>query len=65
MKPTAELPQFYTADAFAAISKWECPEFKVSGAFSSHMVLQREKPIPHCVYRGVFVGYSGGDSTGR
>ena len=24
---------------------WICPEFKVSGIFSSHMVLQREKPI--------------------
>ena len=24
---------------------WACPEFKVSGIFSSHMVLQREKPI--------------------
>ena len=24
---------------------WVCPEFKVSGAFSSNMVLQREKPI--------------------
>ena len=26
-------------------SAWICPEFKVSGIFSSHMVLQREKPI--------------------
>lgn len=26
-------------------SSWECPEFKISGIFSSHMVLQREKPI--------------------
>ena len=24
---------------------WDCPEFKLSGIFSSHMVLQREKPI--------------------
>lgn len=24
---------------------WECPEFKISGIFSSHMVLQRERPI--------------------
>ena len=24
---------------------WVCPEFKVSGAFASNMVLQREKPI--------------------
>ena len=28
-----------------AINNWECPEFKVSGVFSSHMVLQREQPI--------------------
>ena len=26
-------------------STWQCPEFKVSGAFSSHMVLQRDKEI--------------------
>lgn len=26
-------------------SAWVCPEFKISGIFSSHMVLQREKPI--------------------
>ena len=24
---------------------WICPEFKLSGIFSSHMVLQRDKPI--------------------
>lgn len=24
---------------------WNCPEFKLSGIFSSHMVLQRDKPI--------------------
>ena len=24
---------------------WNCPEFKLSGIFSSHMVLQRGKPI--------------------
>ena len=29
----------------SAESTWDCPEFKVSGIFSSHMVLQREKPI--------------------
>ena len=28
-----------------AENTWECPEFKVSGIFASHMVLQREKPI--------------------
>ena len=33
-----------TADP-AAKSTWICPVFKVSGIFSSHMVLQREKPI--------------------
>jgi len=26
-------------------STWKCPEFKVSGAFSSHMVLQRDREI--------------------
>ena len=26
-------------------SNWACPDFKVSGVFSSHMVLQRERPI--------------------
>ena len=34
-----------TADGVQA---WSCPTFKVSGVFSSHMVLQREKPI--CVW---------------
>lgn len=29
----------------ALASNWTCPEFKVSGAFGSHMVLQRERPI--------------------
>ena len=33
-----------TADP-AAKSTWTCPALKVSGIFSSHMVLQREKPI--------------------
>ena len=28
-----------------ADSIWVCPEFKVSGVFSSHMVLQRDKDI--------------------
>lgn len=28
-----------------AKNTWICPEFKVSGVFSSHMVLQREQPI--------------------
>lgn len=26
-------------------SGWVCPEFKISGIFSSHMVVQRDKPI--------------------
>lgn len=38
-----------TKDTFEAEEKnddaWVCPEFKISGIFSSHMVLQREKPI--------------------
>lgn len=34
-----------TETDMSAEDKWECPEFKVSGIFSSHMVLQREKPI--------------------
>ena len=29
----------------ASAGTFVCPDFKVSGAFSSHMVLQREKPI--------------------
>ena len=29
----------------SAESTWVCPEFKISGIFSSHMVLQREKQI--------------------
>lgn len=32
------------ADA-SSKNTWICPEFKVSGVFSSHMVLQREQPI--------------------
>lgn len=36
-----------SADATVA-SAWICPAFKVSGVFSSHMVLQREEPI--CVW---------------
>ncbi len=34
-----------TATDESAESTWDCPEFKISGIFSSHMVLQREKPI--------------------
>ncbi len=31
--------------AAAEGTAWQCPDFKVSGLFSSHMVLQREEPI--------------------
>lgn len=34
-----------TTVAEDAGSAWICPDFKVSGVFSSHMVLQREAPI--------------------
>ena len=38
-----------TTDTTETVEKdentWDCPEFKVSGIFASHMVLQREKPI--------------------
>ena len=45
-EPSVALPtsEKTTADATAATT-WTCPAFKVSGIFSSHMVLQREKPI--------------------
>lgn len=46
MEHSVELPSYYeTAADKTIVSDWTCPEFKVSGAFSSHMVLQREKPI--------------------
>lgn len=43
---------------------WTCPDFKVSGVFGSHMVLQRERPIriwgfsdtPGSVVTGEFMG---------
>ena len=43
---------------------WQCPDFKVSGVFGSHMVLQRERPIriwgfsnvPGSVITGEFMG---------
>ena len=39
------LPTEEKTTASAPASTWICPDFKVSGVFSSHMVLQREKPI--------------------
>ena len=39
------LPTNEKTTAAEAASTWVCPVFKVSGIFSSHMVLQREKPI--------------------
>ena len=45
-------------------SGWVCLDFKVSGVFSSHMVLQRERPIriwgfsntPGSIVTGEFMG---------
>ena len=42
---TPALPTEEKTTAAEAAATWICPDFKVSGAFSSHMVLQREKPI--------------------
>lgn len=39
-----------------AKNKWVCPEFKVSGVFSSHMVLQRSEPV---VVRGFSTNVGG------
>ena len=39
------LPTSEQKTAHKTSDGWVCPEFKVSGAFSSNMVLQREKPI--------------------
>ena len=39
------LPTEEKATAAETAATWTCPAFKVSGVFSSHMVLQREKPI--------------------
>ena len=46
MNHSVALPSYYevTADK-TIVSDWTCPEFKVSGAFSSHMVVQREARI--------------------
>ena len=46
MEHYVELPTYYETEADKNIvSDWTCPEFKVSGAFASHMVVQRETPI--------------------
>ena len=42
---TPALPTEEKTTATATTSAWVCPDFKISGVFSSHMVLQREKPI--------------------
>ena len=42
---TPALPTEEKTIATVSASTWVCPDFKVSGVFSSHMVLQREKPI--------------------
>lgn len=39
------LPTEEKTTATETAATWTCPDFKVSGVFSSHMVLQREKPI--------------------
>ena len=45
-KHKVDLPTANTTETEEkAESAWNCPEFKVSGIFASHMVLQREKPI--------------------
>ena len=45
MENAPALPTDEKTTAAEAASAWVCPDFKVSGIFSSHMVLQREKPI--------------------
>ena len=42
---TVALPTDDKTTASEAKTTWICPDFKVSGIFSTHMVLQREKPI--------------------
>ena len=61
-----------TADP-AAKSTWTCPAFKVAGIFSSHMVLQREKPIkiwgfsdtPGSLVTGSFIGETATAAVGE
>ena len=45
MDNTPALPTEEKTTATETASAWVCPDFKISGVFSSHMVLQREKPI--------------------
>ena len=45
MENAPALPTDEKTTAAETSSAWVCPDFKVSGIFSSHMVLQREKPI--------------------
>ena len=46
MANTVALPNMNKeTSAGKAASVWKCPAFKVSGVFSSNMVLQRDKPI--------------------
>lgn len=45
IETTVALPTDEKTTASAPAATWSCPAFKVSGIFSSHMVLQREKPI--------------------
>ncbi len=42
---TPALPSDAVTEGAAATAAWTPPAFKVSGAFSSHMVLQRDEPI--------------------
>lgn len=45
-KHKVELPKAEALENDGSVEKsWNCPEFKISGIFSSHMVLQKEKPI--------------------
>lgn len=61
--PALPTDNMTTADASATYA-WVVPTFKVSGVFSSHMVLQREQPIrlwgfsdtPGSLVKGQFMG---------
>lgn len=64
MENAPALPTDAVTTGSGKANAWVCPDFKVSGIFSSHMVLQREKPIrvwgfcnrPGTVVTGVFMG---------